>query len=192
MGCEARPPVTCEPTDEACICKSYGDCDGGASDNGADDARKAGPVGLPKCTLWADTAEIERKLIVPTCGKPSAPGQDPRTVPACHNGTFVPEMDVSGMIEDNLMRPSQSASRMRLTCKQDPWINTNDWTKSYLVAKTDPAAQGANVKNAIRCPSNGAGGMARMPFSTDNTPAPPLTTAEYDCIRFYAYKLAGN
>jgi hypothetical protein len=188
-------------SDEACICKNYGQCrDGGGTTTGGTSGGGEGGVAdgdggtsgsvVPTCKMWKDEAEIEEKFILPTCGKPLAPGADPLTSPACHNGAFVPEMDMAGMIADGLKMPDSATARKRLSCKADPWIAMGaDWQKSFVLTKTDPTVPDGN--KAVKC-SNGATGMARMPFSVDATTAPPLTQDEYDCVRFYVYKLAGN
>jgi hypothetical protein len=195
VGCQTRPYPMCDVGDEVCVCEYLVDCDGGRPADAratahADEDDPVGSGGIPKCTLWPDLDQLETQFIVPSCGKPATPGQDPATVPACHNGAFVPALDHAGLLEDNLKHPSAAVTQKRLTCKGDPWIDTEDWTRSYVITKTNVATSGA--KNAIRCLSNGANGMARMPSATDSNPSVVLRQEEYDCIRYFVYKLAGN
>jgi hypothetical protein len=201
VNCSAGVLEKCPTATEACICKNYGECKGGGGSGaggaggemmggeGGIDGEGGMAGGMPKCTLYDDDMDqIETKFIVPTCGKPLAPGQDPKELLPCHNTTFAPKMDVAGMIADDLVTPP--AGTVRITCKAtDKWINKDDWTKSYMVTKTNPAL--ASGTGAVKC-ADGKNGMLRMPASIDATPSEPLTKEQYDCIRYYVYKLAGN
>jgi hypothetical protein len=61
------------------------------------------------------------------------------------------------------------------------------------ITRTRGVSQGTSLSlQVLRCSSNGANGMARMPSSTDDQPSVSLRQDEYDCIRYYVYKLAGN
>ena len=143
----------------------------------------------PKCKIWPTRRAIEEKFLIPGCGKPGYDGQDPKTIPACHNGSFVPAMDDAKFMAAELTMPSEATTKKRLTCKAtDMWINPVDWTKSYVITKSDPSA--GDEKDAVKC-SDGRGGMARMPFISDpQYPPPPLTKDEFDCLRWYVFKLA--
>jgi hypothetical protein len=144
-------------------------------------------MAIPRCTLWATQGELEERFLVPTCGKPILPGDDPLKAPACHNGSFVPKMDVGIYMADELLAADSATVRKRLSCKADPWIDRADWTKSNVLTKSDPSAP--DGPKAIKC-SNGASGMLRMPASVDITQAPPLTREQFDCLRWYVFKLA--
>jgi hypothetical protein len=140
----------------------------------------------PLCTLSRSAYDFEWQFIVPTCGKPPAPGQDPRTVPACHNGSFAPRLDDTDLIGRRLVSPS--AGTVRLTCKSDPWINLVDWSKSYVLTKTNPSL--ASGQNAVACLFNAGKGMLRMPASDDANPSKPLTPEQWDCLRLYVFTIA--
>jgi hypothetical protein len=188
------------PADEACLCKNYlmecgdgggagGTVAGNGGDNGSNGGSGGGDPPIPDCPMYEDDlGKIEAMFIVPTCGKPAAPGQDPKTVSACHNGGFAPKFDMAGMIQDDLVTPP--AGTVRLTCKMDKWIDKTDWAKSYVVTKTNPGL--ASGLNAVMCVNSTQKGMLRMPASEDTNPSKALTPEQYECIKYYAYKLAGN
>jgi hypothetical protein len=195
-SCGSTPISNCRPDNaKDCLCKYYGDCeaDGGGT-GGAEGLDPPVDGGAPpRCKLWKDQGEIEEKLLVPTCGVPVPRGADPSKSPPCHSGDFVPRMDMPGMIEMNLLHPSSIDLRKRLVCKiTDPWVALGDrWETSFMLKKTNPALGSGD--RAVTCADGKGNGMARMPSRSDPAiPSLPLTTDEYDCVRFYVYKLAGN
>jgi hypothetical protein len=177
-----------DPSSKACICK-FTKCDGGGDGEGGaagGGGAGGGSGGLPVCKKWNTIADLESKFIIPTCGRPKQPGQADKDVPGCHNGNFAPRMDGVDMpmsIGETLIASDPMG---RLTCKGDKFVDKDNWEKSYIVAKSDPSLQGTpNIKDAAHCPSDGKPGKARMPFLED-----PLSQEDYDCVRWYAWKLA--
>jgi hypothetical protein len=160
---------------------------GGDSDDPRGYAGYSGRGGLPPfCTLWPTARDLERQFIVPTCGRPTLPGQDPAKAPACHNGNFAPKLDDANLIAEGLVLPP--AGTVRLTCKNDPWINLVDWSMSYVLTKTNPNL--ASGQNAVACRFTSGKGMLRMPASEDASPSKPLTPEQWDCLRLYVFTIA--
>jgi hypothetical protein len=174
-----------DPKSHDCVCK-YTDCAGGGTGGmGGDNGGDGGSAGMdeppPTCKMWTDTAKFESEFIVNTCGSLPImpPDKDP---PACHNaGSFKPTLDDAATVKMNLLVEETP----RMSCKMDPYINKAAWEKSYIVVKTDPTLDGMDIKAAAHCPSNGGSGKARMPFLMA-----ALKQDQYDCIKWYAYKLA--
>jgi hypothetical protein len=104
---------------------------------------------------------------------------------ACHNGAFQPTLDNVDLLRANLL--DGEMPNKRLSCKQDPLVNKADWSKSFMIRKSDPALNGDDVLHAVTCLDGSPNGKARMPFQM-----PPLTADEFDCMRWYIYQLATN
>ena len=177
-ACGGRTPLA--PAGDPCAGGAA--CPGDGAATGAGGAAGAGGGTLaPFCTKYSSMREIEQRLIVPGCGVPLMPGQNPSDQPACHNGSFVPELDIVNMVPMNLLSAS---TRQRLSCKNDPFINREDWRKSFVLICANPALPDGN--RAVTC-SDGKPGRARMPFFE-----PPLAADDYECLRRYVYELARN
>jgi hypothetical protein len=112
-------------------------------------------------------AEVEQKLIIPTCGKSG-----------CHDGmSSPPQLNKVGDIVGQLLdKPGL------LWCKSDKYIDKSNVMKSFLLAKV--AASTASVA----CPSGGApnSGGARMP--SDMTTG--LSAEQVECFRTYVTEAA--
>jgi hypothetical protein len=125
----------------------------------------------PPFCPYETTQEIEEKLIVPTCGRP---GQGDTMM--CHNGNFKPKLDVAGEIARVLIE-----IRPALNCSRDKLILKANWQQSFILRKANPDSEN------VTCADGRSDGMKRMPFKL-----PPLSRAEYECLRWYVYQLASQ
>jgi hypothetical protein len=151
---------------------------GYSADAGGVDAEP--PPLPPICLKYESMRAVEERLIVPGCGVLRS---DPDTgePPPCHNSFFVPTLDRPEVVAANLLLEEPK----RMSCKTDPYVNKQQWWKSWLIVKSDPALDGMDIKAAAKCLSTGLNGKARMPYLMA-----ALSTEDFDCLRWYVYQLA--
>ena len=121
--------------------------------------------------------DFDTKFIVPKCGQAKCHG--PMSV-------FPPRnLDMPGMIRTNLV-----GKKGTLACKTDFYINTTDFTKSFVLHKVE--AEGDNLP----CPSDPNGkadaGGTRMPNKDDmpTIPGARLPDDELACFRWWVESVA--
>jgi hypothetical protein len=149
---------------------------------GSDLAVVDAPVDLPGSSSWPSCqglgyqslADFENRFIVPRCGSTGG----------CHQSVFPPRnLNMSAMIRAALV-----GKKSQVYCKDDFYINTTDYTKSFMLAKV--MAQGESVT----CPSGGSAnsGGTRMPNKANEPTVVDqrLSDVEIDCFRWWVVELS--
>jgi len=172
-GCTPGEP-NCSELGTLCTAGAGGG-GGGAGGMGGGGAAAApdecGALGVTKLT------DFETKFIVPKCGQAKCHG--PMSV-------FPPRnLDMPGMIRPNLI-----GKHPGLNCKEDFYINTTDFTKSFILQKVQ--AEGDNLP----CPGAPTGkadaGGTRMPNKDDmpTVVGTRLSDGELACFSWWVESLS--
>jgi hypothetical protein len=129
-------------------------------------SKDGGTTGALNCK---NLAEVEQKLIVPTCGKSG-----------CHDGADKsppPQLHKVGDIVGRLLdKPGM------MWCKSDNYIDKSNVMKSYLLAKV------AASSLSVTCPSGGTQGNGGIRMPSDMTTG--LSTEQVECFRTYVAEAA--